>query len=208
MTEVQRGKPKLRQGVVVSNKMAKTVVVQVERLVRHPKYGKFVRQRTICYVHDENNESHLGDTVEKIGPKKYKITNGGFSTCMQPTPRWDLHAGTVLLNVDHYTLLTNAVLEVKGVPMLYLPILYYPTKREDRATGFLIPTYGASSLRGQTFHNAFFWAINRSQDATLMHDWSSKTGQGGGAEYRYNIGSGDGNIRAYVDDRQANVIEP
>src|SRR5438093_1546106 len=151
----------------------------------------------------ENVVLFFGETIEKIGPKKYKITNGGFSTCMQPTPRWDLHAGTVLLNVDHYTLLTNAVLEVKGVPMLYLPILYYPTKREDRATGFLIPTYGASSLRGQTFHNAFFWAINRSQDATVMHDWSSKTGQGGGAEYRYNIGSGDGNIRAYVDDRQA-----
>src|SRR5262249_15128045 len=45
--------------------------------------------------------------------------------------------------------------------------------------------------------------INRSQDATIMHDWSSKTGQGGGTEYRYNVGSGDGNIRAYVDDRQA-----
>jgi len=151
----------------------------------------------------ENVVLFFGETIEKIGPKKYKITNGGFSTCMQPTPRWDLHAGTVILNVDHYTLLVNAVLEVKGVPMLYLPVLYYPTKREDRATGFLIPTYGASSLRGQTFHNAFFWAIDRSQDATIMHDWSSKTGQGGGAEYRYNIGSGDGNIRAYVDDRQA-----
>ena len=58
---------------------------------------------------------------------------------MQPTPRWDLHAGTVVLNVDHYTLLKHAVLRVKGVPMFYLPILYYPTKREDRATGFLHP---------------------------------------------------------------------
>src|SRR5262249_48952170 len=151
----------------------------------------------------ENVVLFFGETIEKIGPKKYKITNGGFSTCMQPTPRWDLHAGTVTPNVDHYTLLTNAVLSVKGVPMLYLPVLYYPTKREDRATGFLIPTYGTSSLRGSTFHNAFFWAINRSQDATIMHDWSSKTGQGGGTEYRYNVGSGDGTIRAYVDDRQA-----
>jgi len=52
------------------------------------------------------------------------------------TPRWDLHAGTVVLNVDHYTLLKQAVLSVKGVPMLYLPILYYPTKREDRPPAF------------------------------------------------------------------------
>ena len=143
----------------------------------------------------------FGEKIEKVGPKKYKITNGGFSTCVQPTPRWDLHAGTVILNVDHYTLLKQAVLTVKGVPMLYLPILYYPTKREDRATGFLIPTYGSSSLRGQSFHNAFFWAVNRSQDATILHDWFSKTGQGVGSEYRYNTGLGDGNIRAYLLDQ-------
>ena len=143
----------------------------------------------------------FGEKIEKIGPKKYRITNGGFSTCMQPTPRWDLHAGTVILNIDHYTVLTNAVLRVKGVPMFYTPILYYPTKREDRATGFLMPTYGSSSLRGQSFHNGFFWAINRSQDATFLHDYFSKTGQGVGSEYRYNVGTGDGNIAAHMDDQ-------
>ncbi len=152
----------------------------------------------------------FGDTIEKIGPKKYKITRGGFTTCVQPTPRWDLHAGTVTLNVDHYTLLRNAVLTVKGVPMLYLPILYYPTKREDRATGILIPTYGSSSLRGQTIHNAFFWAIDRSEDATILYDWFSKTGQGVGGEYRYNFGLGtDGNFRTYLlDQHEATYVQP
>jgi LPS-assembly protein len=141
----------------------------------------------------------FGDKIEKLGAKKYRITNGGFSTCVQPTPRWDLHADTVILNVDHYTLLKQAVFTVKGVPMLYLPILYYPTKREDRATGVLIPTYGVSSIKGQSLHDAFFWAINRSQDATFMHDWYSKAGQGVGSEYRYNFGGGsDGNFRAYM----------
>jgi lipopolysaccharide assembly outer membrane protein LptD (OstA) len=144
----------------------------------------------------------FGDTVDKLGPKKYKITNGGFTTCVQPTPRWDLHADSVVLNIDHYTLLKQAVLTVKGVPMLYLPILYYPTKKEDRATGFLIPTYGSSTLRGQSLHNAFFWAIDRSEDLTVAHDWFSKTGQGAGAEYRYNFGAGAaGNIRAYLLDQ-------
>jgi LPS-assembly protein len=147
----------------------------------------------------------FGEKIEKIGPKKYRISNGGFSTCQQPTPRWDLHAGTVILNVDHYTVLKNAVLRVKGVPMFYTPILYYPTKREDRATGFLMPTYGASSLRGQSIHNGFFWAINRSQDATILHDWFSQTGQGVGSEYRYNAGTGDGNIRAYLDNQHGST---
>src|SRR5579883_798077 len=54
------------EGIVTRDKMAKTRRVEVQRLVRHPKYGKFVKRRTVCYVHDEKNESHLGDTVEII----------------------------------------------------------------------------------------------------------------------------------------------
>ena len=51
-------------GIVTRDQMNKTRRVEVQRLVRHPKYGKFVKQRTVCYVHDEANDSHLGDTVE------------------------------------------------------------------------------------------------------------------------------------------------
>ena len=40
--------------------------VEIPRLVKHPKYGKYLRRRTVCYVHDENNESHVGDTVEIV----------------------------------------------------------------------------------------------------------------------------------------------
>ena len=53
-------------GVVTSDKGAKTRRVEIPRLVRHPKYGKYTRQRTVCYVHDENNESQEGDTVEIV----------------------------------------------------------------------------------------------------------------------------------------------
>lgn len=51
-------------GVVVSDKMNKSRRVEIPRLVRHPKYGKFLSRKTVCHVHDENNESHTGDTVE------------------------------------------------------------------------------------------------------------------------------------------------
>ena len=53
-------------GRVTSDKMDKTRVVEIPRKVRHPKYGKFIRQRTICYVHDEENQSSFGDTVKII----------------------------------------------------------------------------------------------------------------------------------------------
>lgn len=53
-------------GVVASDKSHKTRRVEIDRVVRHPKYGKFVRRRTVCHVHDENNESAVGDTVEIV----------------------------------------------------------------------------------------------------------------------------------------------
>src|SRR6476620_9538393 len=52
--------------IVSRDKNLKSRRVEVERLVKHPKYGKYVKRRTVCYAHDENNESRLGDTVEII----------------------------------------------------------------------------------------------------------------------------------------------
>jgi small subunit ribosomal protein S17 len=51
-------------GIVTSDKAPKTRRVEIPRLVRHPRYGKYLRRKTICTVHDENNESHNGDLVE------------------------------------------------------------------------------------------------------------------------------------------------
>jgi small subunit ribosomal protein S17 len=77
-TEKTTGR-RVLQGIVTRDKMSKTRRVEVERLVRHAKYGKFVKRRTICYMHDEKNESHLGDTVELIESRP-----------LSKTKRWDL----------------------------------------------------------------------------------------------------------------------
>ena len=58
-----RGLGKERNGVVVSDRMHKTVVVSVERTVMHPKYKKYLRRRTKVKAHDENNQCHVGDRV-------------------------------------------------------------------------------------------------------------------------------------------------
>ncbi len=50
-------------GRVVSNKMNKTIAVEIERLVKHPRYGKYIRRTTKLLAHDEANESREGDTV-------------------------------------------------------------------------------------------------------------------------------------------------
>lgn len=60
---MERNLRKERIGLVKSNKMDKTIVVAVERKVKHPKYGKFVKKTTTFFAHDEKNECGIGDTV-------------------------------------------------------------------------------------------------------------------------------------------------
>jgi small subunit ribosomal protein S17 len=62
-TVSERGRRKIRTGLVVSDAMDKTVVVRISSQVKHPLYGKIVRRSTRLKAHDEGNESHVGDTV-------------------------------------------------------------------------------------------------------------------------------------------------
>ena len=60
---MERNLRKTKLGVVSSNKMDKTITVSVERKVKHPLYGKFVKKSTKFHAHDEKNECSIGDTV-------------------------------------------------------------------------------------------------------------------------------------------------
>ncbi len=87
--------------------------------------------------------------------------------------------------LDHHVSLRNAVLKVKEVPLLYLPYMYYPINKDKRSTGFLLPSYGASSTLGQGLTNYFFWVLGRSMDATFYHTLQSKAGQTFATEYQF-----------------------
>ena len=64
VTTIERNLRKIRVGVVSSNKMDKSIVVVIERKVKHPLYGKFVKKSTKFHAHDEKNECSIGDTVK------------------------------------------------------------------------------------------------------------------------------------------------
>lgn len=75
----ERNLRKTRTGIVTSNKMAKTVTVAVERKVKHPIYGKFVKKTTKFHAHDEKNECTVGDVVRIMETRP-----------MSKTKRWRL----------------------------------------------------------------------------------------------------------------------
>ncbi|MFT3911117.1 MAG: 30S ribosomal protein S17 [Ferruginibacter sp.] len=78
-TTVERNLRKTRIGVVSSNKMDKTITVKVERKIKHPLYGKFLKKTTSFHAHDEKNECSIGDTVKIMEARP-----------MSKTKRWRL----------------------------------------------------------------------------------------------------------------------
>lgn len=78
-TSVVRNLRKTRIGIVSSNKMDKTIVVKVERKIKHPLYGKFLKKTTSFHAHDEKNECNIGDTVKIMESRP-----------MSKTKRWRL----------------------------------------------------------------------------------------------------------------------
>ncbi len=60
----ERNLRKEKTGLVISNKMEKSIVVQVERMIKHAKYGKFVKRTSRFMAHDDKNECNIGDTVK------------------------------------------------------------------------------------------------------------------------------------------------
>ena len=63
-TTEARGRRKVRLGIVTSDKMQQTIVVSVTNLIRHPLYGRIMRQTRKFKAHDEQDDAHVGDTVE------------------------------------------------------------------------------------------------------------------------------------------------
>lgn len=61
-------------GLVTSAGRQKTIRVEVPRMVRHPKYGKYLRRRTVCHAHDEGGQAGVGDTVEIVATRPLSKT--------------------------------------------------------------------------------------------------------------------------------------
>jgi lipopolysaccharide assembly outer membrane protein LptD (OstA) len=149
-----------------------------------------------------------GRELEKIGPKTLSPHVGGWTTCLQPTPRWDFTSrqhgprARSLRDREEYD-----SFRVKGVPLFWLPFIYYPI-RTTTAPRLLLPTLGGSTYRGQAFSNAFFWAIDRSQDATFFPRLVSPApARARGAEYRYVASpQSSGTVRFYRFVRNASVF--
>lgn len=117
-----------------------------------------------------------GKLVEKNGEDVYIIHHGTVTSCELPHPKWTFSASKIVVVVGESAHIHNTIFRLKGVPIIYLPFAAPPVERTGRQSGFLLPIFGTSSTKGTILGDSFYWAIDRSMDATVGAEYFSKRG--------------------------------
>jgi len=125
-----------------------------------------------------------GKVVEKIGPDHYVVSDGRITTCELPHPKWQFRATKVNVEAGANAKVYNSAFLLWGIPVFYFPFATHPVEKQERQSGFLIPSFGNSSRKGYIFGESFYWAINRSMDATLGAEYFSLRGWSQRGEFR------------------------
>jgi LPS-assembly protein len=117
-----------------------------------------------------------GRLVEKTSSDHYVVYDGSITTCELPHPKWRFEAHKVVVDVGGNATIYRSDFLLHGFPIFYFPYATHPVAREARHSGFLMPTAGRSSTKGNIVGEAFYWAVNRSLDATVGAEYFSKRG--------------------------------
>ena len=125
-----------------------------------------------------------GKLVEKTSPDHYLVYDGTITTCELPRPNWQFQAHKVVVDVGGNASIYHSKFMLHGFPVFYFPYATHPVAREVRSTGFLVPTIGRSSTKGNIVGDSFYWAINRSMDALVGAEYFSLRGWSQRGEFR------------------------
>ena len=152
--------------------------------------GLLLRGSRRAQLTTQNPFAVSGKIVEKIGPDRYVVHHGAVTSCELPNPKWTFNASRVEIEVGETAKIFNSTFRVKRVPVFYFPFTRQSLEPRPRQSGFMMPSFGTSSRKGTILGESFYWAINRSMDATL------------GAEYWSSRGwAPQGQFRAVLNDR-------
>ena len=125
-----------------------------------------------------------GRIVEKTSPDHYLVYDGTITTCELPNPKWKFEAHKVVVDAGGNASIYHSKFVLHGFPVFYFPYATHPVAREARGTGFLVPTIGRSSTKGNIVGDSFYWAINPSMDATVGAEYYSLRGWAQRGEFR------------------------
>ena len=157
----------------------------------------------------ENHFYIKGDTIKKVGKDSYTADKASITTCDDDRPAWKVTGRNLNVTVEGYAFMKHAALWAKKIPVLYTPFLVFPVKLK-RQTGLLAPQFGYSDRKGTEYIQPFYWAINRSSDATFYLDYMAYRGEKLGLEYRYVLDEGSKGTLMYdfLNDRKVDDGSP
>ncbi len=139
------------------------------------KNGEIFMAGPHTYVSGSHIDKHWGDV--------YSFKNAKFTSCDGDSPAWSFTADEAVVELDGYAQLWNTAFQIKDVPVMSVPFMVVPVKKE-RQSGFLLPEVGYGSMRGVYYNQPYFWAIDDSRDLTLNEYFMSNRGFMQGLEYR------------------------
>ena len=144
--------------------------------------GQF--QQVNYLLHSNNGKGRASSAIVTDG-NQLQLNKVAYSTCQGETPAWQIRANKIDISAQTGRgTAKGATLQLKGVPVLYLPWLSFPID-DRRQTGFLYPTMGQSNDNGYDFSIPWYWNIAPNQDLTLTPRWITNRGFVLGSEYRF-----------------------
>lgn len=150
--------------------------------------------------------SYKTDKLTQVDNNTLTFDKIKFTSCTQLLPRWRLSCSKGKIKKEKYIAMNNVLFKIKKIPVFYVPYLRYPLTDSGRATGFLFPGIGRSTLRGFFLFNSFYWNIKPNVDLTLGLDYYGKAGIGMYEELRYLFKFMDGNIKFYFFKYKPSVV--
>lgn len=149
------------------------------------KLGKFLNSTGFTNQTNDGTVIYFtADRVERVSVNEIVITNGKFTACEEAVPKWSFSASEARIRPNDRLKLKNAKFKVRDVTIVPLPYASISIKKEDRASGFLTPSFGYSSRLGARLSGAYFQTLGRSADVTLRSDVYTSRGIGFGLDLR------------------------
>ena len=173
-----------------------TKVVTAGEHIRFTRGGEQLEADSIR-INLETKEGTLTHVTGELGPGffvaateadrkqdgHYELKNATITTCDGESPGWTLGLARAVVNPDKHVTARNSIFRLENVPLFYLPYVMVPAANRSRATGFLIPTTSTSTTKGRSIRESFYYAINRSSDATFTGEYFTGRGPAGTVDF-------------------------
>jgi LPS-assembly protein len=121
---------------------------------------------------------------ERLADGRWHLIKPSATACAGDCPGWHFTWREVTITPGKSASGKGMAFRFYSVPLFYFPKFSVPTATRDRASGFLVPSVAGSTSKGRSFRGSYFWAINRSYDATITGEYFSKRGPTGLIDFR------------------------